>query len=401
VYVSFDDGDHWQSIQLNLPASDMRDLAVHDTDLVVATYGRALWVLDDLSPLRQASAQIATSNAYLLPPVTAIRVRWDNDQETPLPPEVPAGQNPPDGAMIYYYLKSAPPAAISLEIRDAAGKLVRRFSSEPPPPDKTVKNVPDYWFAPLAGIPKNAGLNRFVWDLHYDPPPTLQYSYYGNSLDYVEYTLSGHAIAGDTPREQTLGPLAVPGEYQVVLTVGDQKFTQPLAITLDPRVHVAQANLDRQFETAMKIEAGLRSSYDAFGELASLRKEITERKKNLESNAQAKDAVDAVKDVETQLNAIQSGTPLSPGIGAINRDLARVAFMVESADAAPSGAAQSAIKESCSALTKRLAEWHALQTHVLTAVNATIEKYKVAPLPLASTGTAKTAHDPPGDACQP
>ena len=401
VYVSFDDGDHWQSMQLNLPASDMRDLAVHDTDLVVATYGRALWVLDDLSPLRQASAQIAASNAYLLRPVTAVRVRWDNDQETPLPPEVPAGQNPPDGAMIYYYLKSTPLTAISLEIRDAAGKLVRRFSSQPPPPDETVKNVPDYWFAPLAGIPKNAGLNRFVWDLHYDPPPTLQYSYFGNSLDYVEYTLSGHAIAGDTPREQTLGPLAVPGEYQVVLTVGDQKFRQPLAITLDPRVHVAQADLDRQFETAMKIEAGLKSSYDAFGELAMLRKEITERRKNLESNAQAKDAVDAVKDVETQVNAIQSGTPVLPGIGPINRDLARVAFMVESGDAAPSGAAQSAIKESCSGLTKLLVEWNALQTHALPAVNATIEKYKLAPLPLASTGTAKTAHDPPGDACQP
>src|SRR5204862_168911 len=141
--------------------------------------------------------------------------------------------------------------------------------------DKTIKNVPDYWLAPLVGIPKNAGLNRFVWDLHYDPPPTLQYSCFGNTLDLVEYTLSGHAIAGDTPREQTLGPLAVPGEYRVVLTVGDQKLTQ------------------------------------------------------------------------------------------------------------------------------QLAEWRVLQTHALPVVNATLEKYKVAPLPLASTGTAKTADDPRGDACQP
>jgi len=401
VYVSFDDGDHWQSLQLNLPTSAVRDLAVHDIDLVVATFGRALWVLDDLSPLRQASTQIASSNAYLLRPAMAVRVRWDNDQETPLPPEVPTGHNPPDGAMIYYYLKSPSPSAISLEIRDAAGKLVRRFSSEPTPPDKTLKNVPDYWFAPLVGIPKNAGLNRFVWDLHYDPPPTLQYSYFGNTLDFVEYTLSGHAIAGDTPREQTLGPLAVPGEYKVVLTVGDQKLTQPLAITLDPRVHVSQADLDWQFETTMKIEAGLKSSYGAFGELAALRKEITERKKKLESNAPAKDAADAIRDLEMQADAIQDGSPASPGIGPINRDLARVAFMVESGDAAPSGAAQSAIKESCSGLTKHLAEWRALQTHALPVANATLEKYKVAPLPLASTGTAKTADDPRGDACQP
>ena len=401
VCVSFDDGDHWQSLQLNLPTSAVRDLAVHDIDLVVATFGRALWVLDDLSPLRQASTQIASSNAYLLRPAMAVRVRWDNDQETPLPPEVPTGQNPPDGAMIYYYLKSPSPSAISLQIRDAAGKLVRRFSSEPPPPDKTIKNVPDYWFAPLVGIPKNAGLNRFVWDLHYDPPPTLQYSYFGNTLDFVEYTLSGHAIAGDTPREQTLGPLAVPGEYQVVLTVGDQTLTQPLVITLDPRVHVSQVDLDWQFETTMKIEAGLKSSYDVFGELAALRKQITERKKKLESNPQAKDAADAIRDLEMQADVIQDGSPASPGIGPINRDLARVAFMVESGDAAPSGATQSAIKESCSGLTKQLAEWRALQTHALPVVNATLEKYKVAPLPLASTGTAKTAEDPRGDACQP
>ena len=401
VYVSFDDGDHWQSLQLNLPTSAVRDLAVHDIDLVVATFGRALWVLDDLSPLRQATTQIASSNAYLLRPAMAVRVRWDNDQETPLPPEVPTGQNPPDGAIIYYYLKSPSPSAISLEIRDAAGRLVRRFSSEPPPPDKTIKNVPDYWLAPLVGIPKNAGLNRFVWDLHYDPPPTLQYSYFGNTLDFVEYTLSGHAIAGDTPREQTLGPLAVPGEYRVVLTVGDQKLTQPLAITLDPRVHVSQADLDWQFETTMKIEAGLKSSYDAFSELAALHKEITERKKKLASDAQAKDAADAIRDLEMQADAIQDGSPASPGIGPINRDLARVAFMVESGDAAPSGDAQSAIKESCSGLTKHLAEWRVLQTHALPVVNATLEKYKVAPLPLASTGTAKTADDPRGDACQP
>jgi len=401
VYVSFDDGDHWQSLELNLPTADIRDLAVHNNDLVVATYGRALWVLDDLSPLRQASTQIAGSKAFLLQPATAVRVRWDNDQETPLPPEVPAGQNPPDGAMLYYYLKAAPSSAITMEIHDAKGTLVRRFSSEPPPPDKTIKNVPDYWFAPLAGIPKNAGLNRFVWDLRYDPPPTLQYSYSGNTVDYVEYTISGHAIAGETPREQTQGPLAVPGEYQVVLTVGDQQLAQPLLLTLDPRLHVSQADLDQQFAAALKIEAGLKSSYHAFGELTALSKEITERKKNLESNTQAKEAADAIKNVETQVNTIQSGTPALPGIGPIHRDLARMAFMVESGDAAPSGALQSVIQESCGGLTKHLAEWRALETLVLPAVNATLEKYKVALLPLLSTGAAKTADDPPGDACQP
>jgi len=395
VYVSFDDGDHWQSLELNLPTSDIRDLAVHENDLVVATYGRALWVLDDLSPLRQAGAQIAASKASLLRPAAAVRVRWDNDQETPLPPEVPAGQNPPEGALFYYYLPSVPVSAITLEIHDAKGNLVRRFSSEAPPPDKTIKNVPDYWFAPQMGISKNAGLNRFAWDLHYAAPPTLLYSYYGNALDYVEYTLTGNAIAGVTPREETPGPYAVPGEYQVVLTVGDQKLAQPLSLTMDPRLHISQSDLDQQFAAATKVDAGLQSSYTTFGALAALRNEITIRKKNLEANAPpiapskdapkeaaneaakdvakdaakdsapdvakdptkaaAKDPAEALKSFATQLDAIQVGTPDDPGVGPINRDLARLAFMVESGDAAPTAAIQSAIDESCTELTTRSA----------------------------------------------
>ena len=126
----------------------MRDLAVHGNDLVVATYGRALWVLDDIAPLREASAEIAKSPAFLIRPAEAVRVRWDNDQETPLPPEVPASPNPPDGAILYYDLKSAPSSPITIEIHDARGKLVRRFTSATPAPDKTIKNAPDYWFGP-------------------------------------------------------------------------------------------------------------------------------------------------------------------------------------------------------------------------------------------------------------
>ena len=435
VYVSFDDGDHWQSLQLNLPTSDMRDLAVRENDLVVATYGRALWVLDDLSPLRQAGTQISASKAALLRPAAAVRVRWDNDQETPLPPEVPAGQNPPEGALLYYYLPSAPASAITLEIHDAKGNLVRRFSSDPPPPDKTIKNVPDYWFAEQAGIPKNAGLNRFAWDLHYAAPPTLLYSYYGNALDYVEYTLTGNAIAGVTPREETPGPYAVPGEYQVVLTVGDQKYTQPFLLTIDPRLHISQSDLEQQFAAATKVDAGLQSSYAAFGALAALRNEIIIRKKNLEANApspasspasskdapnaatkdaapdvakdtakdgtkdEPKDAAQALKSFATQLDAIQVGTPDEPGVGPINRDLARLAFMVESGDAAPTAAIQSAIDESCTELTARLGEWHELQTHALPALNATLEKYKITSLPRPSPPAVETADHP--DACQP
>src|SRR5580658_96809 len=282
LYVSFDDGDHWQSLQLNFPASDVRDLAVHGDDLVAATYGRAIWILDDLSPLRQARAEIAGANAYLLKPADTVRVRWDNDQETPLPPETPAGKNPPDGAIFDYYLKSAPTGVLTLEIHDAQGKFVRRFTSLAAAPDSTPKNVPDYWFGPMPALSKNVGHNRFVWDLRYDSPKTLPFSYYGNILDYVEYTLSDHAIPEDTPREQTLGPIAVPGQYEAILIANGVLMKQPFTITLDPRVHVSQPELVKQLDAVNRIDAGLESSYQAYSAIAPIREAIAARQKNLE-----------------------------------------------------------------------------------------------------------------------
>jgi len=415
VYVSFDDGDHWQSLQLNLPTTDVRDLAVHGNDLVAATYGRALWVLDDLSPLRQASAEMAQSNAYLLRPATAIRVRWDNDQETPLPPDVPASPNPPDGAVIYYYLKSVPTGDLTLEIHDTKGNLVRRYTSVAPPEDKTPKNVPDYWFGPLPAVSKNAGLNRFVWDLRYDSPAALNYSYYGNILDYVEYTLSDHAIPGDTPREQTLGPLATPGQYEVTLTGNGVALKRPLTITLDPRVHVSQAELEQQLDAAKKITAGLQASYDAFNAAATLRTALAERQKSLDKvlasagsgeaaqsggaaaghvapkrggSEAGKDAADALKELESKIEAVQQGNPRAPGVGPVNRDLARILFMIEIGDAAPPDSAQAAIEDSCQALDKNLAEWRKLQTESLPSVNAILGKYNLEPLPVAAKAVA-------------
>ena len=395
VYVSFDEGDHWQSLQLNLPATDMRDLAVHGDDLVVATYGRALWVLDDISPLRKASTEIANSAAFLLRPATAVRVRWDNDQETPLPPEFPASQNPPDGAILYYYLKSAPTTPLTIEIHDSHGKLVRRYTSATPAPDTTIKNVPDYWFGPLPALSKDPGLNRFVWDLHYDPPAALQYGYYGNLLDYVEYTISGHAIPGDTPREQTVGALATPGQYEVSLIGNGVLMKQPLTVTMDPRVHVSQAELDDQFNAAMRITAGLKASTDGYHAAAPLRAAIADREKSLGDNAQSKDALDALKDLDHKIAAIQEGTPRAPGFGSANRDLARIMFMIEVGDGAPSDSAKEALTDSCESLNKALAGWRQLSAQGLAPVNALLDKYKLAPLPTPAQPSNTT------DACSP
>src|SRR4029077_3495092 len=329
VYVSFDDGDNWQSLQLNLPTSDARDLAIHGNDLVVATYGRALWILDDLSPLRQASAQIANADAALLQPATVTRIRWDNDQETPLPPEFPAGQNPPDGAIIFYPLKPPPAADITLEIHDAQGNLVRRFSSATPAPDTVVKNVPEYWFGAQIQLPKNPGLNRFAWDLRYEPPPSLQYSYYGEPLKYLEYTLSDHAIPGETPREQVLGPIVAPGQYQITLVAGGQKTSQSLTVVPDPRVHISSADYQAQFAAAKRADSGLRLSYAAYQAIAILRAAVSEREKSLDaalkSNPQSPDpgaraASEALKSLDKQIAEILEGANDAPGVGGANRD---------------------------------------------------------------------------------
>jgi photosystem II stability/assembly factor-like uncharacterized protein len=426
VYVSFDDGDRWQSLQLNLPTSDARDLAIHGNDLVVATYGRALWILDDLSPLRQASAEIASSDAALLRPATTVRIRWDNNQETPLPPEFPAGQNPPDGAIFYYSLKSVPAADITLEIHDAQANLVRRFSSAKPAPDTVVKNVPDYWFGPQVQLPKNAGLNRFSWDLRFEPPPSLQYSYYGQPLDYLEYTLSDHAIHGETPREQVLGPLVPPGQYEIVLNANGQTVRQPLTITPDPRVHIPQSDYDAQFAASKRADSGLRASYTTYQAVAALSKAVSERERSLEialkatGNAPASNApvpstqapnsaaansqplnpdskavAEALKNLDKKIAEILEGANEAPGVGAVNRDLARTSFMIQSGDAVPAETATEVINDSCSALNKAIANWRTLNSDALPSVNLVLAKSKLTPLPIAIAETSAQA-----DACK-
>jgi photosystem II stability/assembly factor-like uncharacterized protein len=437
LYVSFDDGDHWQSLQLNFPASDVRDLAVHGDDLVAATYGRAIWILDDITPLRQAGPEITSANAYLLKPANAVRTRYDNDQETPLPPEEPTAKNPPDGAIIDYYLKSVPANPLSLEIHDAHGKVVRRFNSLTSAVDSTPKNVPDYWFGPPTHLPKDAGLNRFVWDLRYDPPQALNFGYYGGLLDYVEYTISDHALPADTPREQTLGPLAVPGQYEVIFIGNGTVMKQPLTITLDPRVHVSQADLEAQLLAAKRIDSGLAASAKAFRSITNLRAAIADRLKTLgvpsdkdsharfgedsaqakekspeekaqeekaaAANPQAKAAADALYGLDKKAGAILEGTFEAPGVGPSNRDLARTSFFIQSGDAAPSQTAKAVLEESCAQLNKNLSAWRDLDSQSVPATNTIITKSNLAALPTATVMSITTVqHDAtPADACAP
>ncbi|PYX14484.1 MAG: glycoside hydrolase, partial [Acidobacteria bacterium] len=295
VYVSFDDGDHWQSLRLNLPATSIRDLVVHQDDIVVGTHGRSFWILDNITPLRQMDAKVAASDAYLFAPQLTYRVRRNNNTDTPLPPEEPAGQNPPDGAMLDYVLKSAAIGPVTIEISDESGKLVHRFSStdKPEPMNEKELNIPTYWIRPARVLSTRPGMHRFVWDLHYPPPDSLEH----------EYPIS--AIYHDTPRTP-LGPTVMPGKYSVKLTVNGTTYTQPLMIKMDPRVMTTQGGLRQQFELETKINEAMRRDYETLQQVRSLRRQL----KNLIEKVrqgQLKETVSALESKAAELEGNEGG----------------------------------------------------------------------------------------------
>ncbi|HXH48170.1 MAG TPA: hypothetical protein VNM47_02250 [Terriglobia bacterium] len=255
AFVSFNDGKEWQSLQLNLPTASVRDLAIRDGDLVAATYGRAFWILDDLSPLRQLNAQVAAAPAHLFRPADAYRVRRDTNSDTALPPEEPAGTNPPAGAILDYTLRAVPSQVINLAIYDANGKLVRQYSSAPIPESvrRPLKwpTVADYWMANPQPLPTHVGMNRFVWDLRYTPPPAVKHGYPMSAIPHA------------TPAGPE-GPLVVPGKYLVNLTVDGETYTQPLTVRRDPRGTATPSDFAAQIALEQKLMAGMRESFQAW-----------------------------------------------------------------------------------------------------------------------------------------
>lgn len=248
VSVSFDDGDHWQSLQQNLPHTSMRDLDVHGNDLVVATHGRGFWILDDIEPLRELAHRSNWNAPHLFTPVAAYRVRRNTNTDTPLPPEVPHGTNPPDGAILYYLLPHDA-SKVTIAIYDADGRLVRRYSSDDQPPKPVEFDKPAYWEKPFTKPSTGAGMHRFVWDLH-EPSP-----------ESVAVDLPISANDDDTPRVPQ-GALVVPGRYTVKLTVDGTVQTAPLTIVMDPRVHITQAALERQYRVAHDTAQLIDRTYD-------------------------------------------------------------------------------------------------------------------------------------------
>ncbi len=235
VYVSFDDGDHWTSLRLNMPASSVRDIVVKDDDLVAATHGRGFWILDNVTPLRQWEPT-KDAGLRLYSPATAWRVRWNMNTDTPLPPDEPMMDNPPDGAMIDYMVPPDFKGDLTLEIRDSAGQVVRRYSSNDvvKDPDPKDVRVPMYWLRPLQRLSNAPGMHRFLWDMHYTPIEGAD----------DEYTIA--AVPHNTAPAAS-SPWVMPGRYTVALTGGGASQTATLMVKLDPRVKVTPAALQQQF----------------------------------------------------------------------------------------------------------------------------------------------------------
>ncbi len=289
VYVSFDAGGRWSSLQLNLPRAPIHDLVVHDRDLVVATHGRSFWVLDDLSPLRQFDP--AARGTRLLKPSPTVRVRRSVNTDTPLPPETPLGQNPPDGAVIDYQLADGD-RSVTVEILDARAELVRQFSSDdtPAPIDRATQ-FPSYWLSPARVPAARPGMNRFVWDLRYAAP----------RAQTRDYTIA--AVPGDTPA-LPLGPQVLPGTYQVRLTAGGRTETQPLVVTMDPRVKTSTADLRKLFtlerQIAAAIDESARAIDQADGNDAAVNQKRTALGKVNDALAELLNAVDSADVAPTQ-----------------------------------------------------------------------------------------------------
>lgn len=238
VYVSFDDGEHWQSLRLNMPATSIRDLVIKDDDIVVGTHGRSFWILDDVTPLRQISTVLIGQPVILYKPQQAWRVRWSTYTDTPVPQEEPAGENPPDGAVINYHLH-ANANQVTLEILDSKGKIVRTYTSNDKPYTKPQDNVPDYWVRPQQILSAIPGAHRFTWDLHYDP------------LD-VEPSFPISAVYKNTPPDPT-SPWVMPGTYTARLTVDGKMQTQTFVVKMDPRVKTSLKDLQAQHDLSLAV----------------------------------------------------------------------------------------------------------------------------------------------------
>lgn len=294
VYVSFNDGDNWQPLRLNMPATSIRDLVIKDNDLVVGTHGRSFWILDDIAALRNLAKLKNSKQTTLYETGLAYRVRWNMNTDTPLPQEEPAGQNPPDGAIIDYYLKDNAKAVVSLEIMDQAGKVIRVYKSNDQPYAVPPVNIPLYWIRPQQTLSASQGSHRFIWDLHTQPlnlPPTYDIA----------------AIYGQTAPNPT-SPWVMPGNYTVKLTVDGKSYTQPLLVKMDPRVKTSFTELKKQYGLSDACYQKLKLVTVQADQL----QQMQARLKKIQPKASAELAV-TLKAMDADALTLQNGNPENKG----------------------------------------------------------------------------------------
>jgi photosystem II stability/assembly factor-like uncharacterized protein len=364
VYVSFDDGDHWQSLQFNMPTVSVRDLLIHGDDLVIATHGRSFWVLDDISPLRQIDSKVEASEAWLYKPATAVRVNPEGFSGTPLPPEIPQAQNPPNGAILDYYLNSA--GEVTIEILDGKNQLVRRYSSnERPAASRRPQAIADIWIVPPPVVTARAGMNRFVWDLRYPAASSG----------------GGGGEFGQGGR----GPQALPGVYQVRLTIAGQHYTQPLKVAMDPRSTATPLELAKQFELSMKVSANSKKAAETMRLVAALRRQLGELRTR-SPNPAVLSLVSSVDADAAKIAGVSGGrgaTAAPSGLGRVQSELNAVAGVVDSADRTPPAQAYALFNDADRELATQIASWEALKSGRLAELNRALRGQNLPEITLA------------------
>jgi photosystem II stability/assembly factor-like uncharacterized protein len=361
VWVSFDDGDHWQSLQLNLPHTSMRDLWIHENDLIVATHGRSFWILDDITPLREA-AGLTASDTHLFTPAPAYRMQRDTYTDTPLPPDEPFAANPPDGAIIDYYLSHAAATPITLEILDSRGQLVRKFSSadQTDVTEAELKKqlIPLYWLRPFRALSSEAGMHRWVWDLHYPTPDSPRH----------EYPIS--AIPGDTPR-YPLGPTALPGSYTARLTADGKTHSASFTVKMDPRVLISSAALGKKFQSEMHLASLLSETSKALLQAGSLREPL--EKASHQANGPILDSIHSFQSNLAAIVGASAGFAAPPAdaitLSRVNGQVALLYGQVWQADAEPTVAQTEAIAAAEQDATDVTVRWNVLKNSDLPALN--------------------------------
>jgi photosystem II stability/assembly factor-like uncharacterized protein len=398
VFVSFDNGDHWQSLQQNMPSTSIRDLVVHTdyhmNDLVVGTYGRGFWILDDITPLRQLAAKaqaIAASSAYLFKPEEAIRARENSNWDQPTSIEVPHAPNPPYGVIVDYYLSQQPSGPIQLQILDSHGNLVRTYTSTLGPPTEG-QAYPRYWLASpqSQALSTQVGLNRFAWDLRYAKPPAFQHDL-ENQMNMVPGTTS----AGPH------GPQVIPGVYTLKLTVDGKTYTRHVTVMNDPRVgQSASLMADLRAQNAVTLNAyyGMEQSYEGHQEVAAVKQQVAALMKN---GSLPGDVASQAKALNVSLTKIGGAMPhggfpffrnAPPKPGALrsfvvlnNQYNTLVSMMQVGLDMAPTPAQVAAWESDCNNYDRTVAAWKSLQKRQLADFNAVLAKNNLPRLNVSPT----------------